>query len=83
MRQQLQERTDVGQILIRNDLLGIRRHLTGGAADILGESFIGKRVGTKPRSGRRRALGFAAVALITAILHIDALPPGGISGRYA
>src|ERR1019366_3558374 len=81
MWSRLQESIYVGQFLIRHDLGSIRRHLARGLTDVGGEHIERDGVRAQPWSGYRRALRFAAVAFVAAILGVSLLPVFGIPGR--
>src|SRR6476660_6557727 len=79
-RKRLQERVDVREIFVGNALDGVRRHLAGGLPDVLLELRKRDRLWTKPRSSRRRALGFIAVTLIAAVSGEEFLPVLRVAG---
>src|ERR1700682_5205378 len=68
LRLRLQERVDVGQILVRDHFTGVRRHLPGGLPHILRESRKGYRARSQPRSRPQTALGLTAMALVAPIV---------------
>src|SRR5258708_9284747 len=81
LRLRLQISVDVGEILVRQDRLLIRRHAAGAEAHEGREGFGRYRIGPELRSGHR-ALPHEAVALPAAVLHVGGLAfLGGAGGQ--
>src|SRR6202040_2325122 len=79
--QRLQKRIDVSQFLVRQYLLGIRRHLARRFSDVSGEHLERNGIGANARSGGLRALSLEAVTLVAAVLREEPLPIFSIAGR--
>ncbi len=67
LRPGLQECVDVGQILVRNHLFGVRRHLRQRVADIGQYERERQRIGGQPRTVQSSALRLAPMAFVAAI----------------
>ena len=76
-----QERVDVRQFRILDDLLGERRHLVGGMPHVLHELRVGDR--TRRKAGARASsLRLVAVALVAAEAHEQFSPVRGVPLRH-
>src|SRR4029077_16893470 len=59
---------NVSQFLVRNNLRSVRRHLSRRLAQVAGEHNKWDRVRSNARPGHYRALSFAAVTFVAAVL---------------
>ena len=81
-RHRFQEGVDIGNVLIGDDLAGIRRHIAGRRVDVTREGVDGERGRADTRrTGLLRSLSDAAVTFVAAIAGVNAIAILGVAGE--